>query len=103
MFYLIGYGLRFKYGIFKQIINNEGYQDETPDYWLSHGNPWEFRRDDIKYDVQFYGYVATKMNDAGESRLSWEGGEKMYAIAYDMPIPGKHKQNENKLYSEFIY
>ncbi|CAO3589486.1 unnamed protein product [Absidia cylindrospora] len=88
-----GYGLRFKYGIFKQTINNEGYQDETPDYWLSHGNPWELRRDDIKYDVQFYGYVATKMNDAGESRLSWEGGEKMYAVAYDMPIPGYDTKN----------
>lgn len=84
-----GYGLRYQYGIFKQIINNEGYQTEVPDYWLNaDGNPWEFPRSDIKYEVQFYGYVATKVNDKGESRMSWEGGDKVQAMAYDVPIPG---------------
>ncbi|SAL99081.1 hypothetical protein [Absidia glauca] len=33
-----GYGLRYQYGIFKQIINKEGYQDERPDYWLDSYN-----------------------------------------------------------------
>jgi starch phosphorylase len=83
-----GYGLRYQYGIFKQIINNEGYQTERPDYWLNFNNPWEFPRTDIRYDVQFYGYVATKMNDKGQSRMTWEGGEKVQAMAYDVPIPG---------------
>ncbi|KAI8098924.1 glycosyl transferase [Halteromyces radiatus] len=88
-----GYGLRFQYGIFKQIINKEGFQVEAPDYWLGLDNPWEIPREDIKYDVQFYGYVATKMNDAGESKLSWEGGETVQAMAYDMPIPGYGTNN----------
>ncbi|OBZ90239.1 Glycogen phosphorylase 1 [Choanephora cucurbitarum] len=84
-----GYGLRYQYGIFKQLINSEGYQTEMPDYWLSSdGNPWEFPRSDIRYEVQFYGYVATKVNERGESRLSWEGGERVQAMAYDVPIPG---------------
>ncbi|KAI8098406.1 glycosyl transferase [Gilbertella persicaria] len=84
-----GYGLRYQYGIFKQLINSEGYQTEMPDYWLSSdGNPWEFPRSDIRYEVQFYGYVATKVNEKGESRLSWEGGERVQAMAYDVPIPG---------------
>ena len=84
-----GYGLRYQYGIFKQIINSEGYQTEVPDYWLNaDGNPWEFPRSDIKYEVQFYGYVATKVNEKGVSRMSWEGGEKVQAMAYDVPIPG---------------
>ncbi|KAI9487655.1 MAG: glycosyl transferase [Benjaminiella poitrasii] len=84
-----GYGLRYQYGIFKQIINKEGYQTEMPDYWLNaEGNPWEFPRSDIRYEVQFYGYVATKVNEKGESRLSWEGGNKVQAMAYDVPIPG---------------
>jgi starch phosphorylase len=83
-----GYGLRYQYGIFKQLINKEGYQTEMPDYWLNFNNPWEFPRTDIRYDVQFYGYVATKMNDKGESRMSWEGGERVQAMAYDVPIPG---------------
>lgn len=84
-----GYGLRYQYGIFKQLINNEGYQTEMPDYWLnSDGNPWEFPRSDIRYEVQFHGYVATKVNEKGESRMSWEGGDKVQAMAYDVPIPG---------------
>ncbi|CAO3683928.1 unnamed protein product [Rhizopus stolonifer] len=84
-----GYGLRYQYGIFKQLINKEGYQTEMPDYWLDPAiNPWEFPRNDVIYDVQFYGYVATKMNDKGESRMSWEAGQKVQAMAYDVPIPG---------------
>lgn len=51
-----GYGLRYRYGIFKQEIV-DGYQVEIPDYWLDF-NPWEFPRHDITVDVQFYGYVS---------------------------------------------
>ncbi|CAO3635993.1 unnamed protein product [Mucor fragilis] len=82
-----GYGLRYQYGIFKQIIK-DGYQNEMPDYWLNFDNPWEFPRTDIRYEVRFHGYVATKMNEKGESRMSWEGGDKVQAMAYDVPIPG---------------
>ena len=35
-----GYGIRYDYGIFKQLIKN-GNQVEVPDFWLSNGNPWE--------------------------------------------------------------
>ncbi|KAI8074354.1 glycosyl transferase [Gilbertella persicaria] len=82
-----GYGLRYQYGIFKQIIK-DGHQTEMPDYWLNFDNPWEFPRTDIRYEVRFYGYVATKMNEKGESRMSWEGGDRVQAMAYDVPIPG---------------
>lgn len=51
-----GYGLRYRYGIFKQEIV-DGYQVEVPDYWLDF-NPWEFPRHDITVDIQFYGYVS---------------------------------------------
>jgi glycogen phosphorylase len=43
-----GYGIRYQYGIFKQVIK-DGYQMEIPDYWLNHGNPWEVERQDITY------------------------------------------------------
>ncbi|KAI8368489.1 glycosyl transferase [Blakeslea trispora] len=82
-----GYGLRYQYGIFKQIIK-DGHQTEMPDYWLNFDNPWEFPRTDIRYEVRFYGYVATKVNEKGESRMSWEGGDRVQAMAYDVPIPG---------------
>lgn len=44
-----GYGLRYRYGIFKQEII-DGYQVEVPDYWLDF-NPWEFPRHDVVVDV----------------------------------------------------
>lgn len=50
-----GYGLRYRYGIFKQEIV-DGYQVEVPDYWLDF-NPWEFPRHDVVVDIMFYGYV----------------------------------------------
>ncbi|KAI9356853.1 carbohydrate phosphorylase-domain-containing protein [Pilaira anomala] len=82
-----GYGLRYQYGIFKQMIK-EGFQTEMPDYWLNFDNPWEFPRADIRYEVRFHGYVATKMNEKGETRMTWEGGDRVQAMAYDVPIPG---------------
>lgn len=45
-----GYGLRYRYGIFKQEII-DGYQVEVPDYWLDF-NPWEFPRHDVTVDVR---------------------------------------------------
>lgn len=39
---VIGYGLRYEYGMFRQTINN-GYQVEEPDNWLREGNPWEIK------------------------------------------------------------
>ena len=59
-----GYGLRYRYGIFKQELV-DGYQVEIPDYWLDF-NPWEFPRHDIKVDIQFYGYVRTYQSVFGK-------------------------------------
>ena len=36
----IGYGIRYEFGIFDQVIKN-GWQEEITDKWLRHGNPWE--------------------------------------------------------------
>jgi glucan phosphorylase len=51
-----GYGIRYSYGIFKQLIK-EGAQVEVPDYWLTFGNPWEIQRQDVAVPVRFYGSV----------------------------------------------
>lgn len=80
-----GYGLRYRYGIFKQEIV-DGYQVEVPDYWLDF-NPWEFQRHDITVDVQFYGHVNRWQDDEGKQHVSWEGGETVQAVAFD--VPGK--------------
>jgi starch phosphorylase len=90
-----GYGLRYRYGIFKQEIA-DGYQLEIPDYWLDF-NPWEFPRYDITVDIQFYGHVRKYKDDGGKDVTVWEGGEIVQAVAYDVPIPGYDTPTVNNL------
>ncbi|RAL66596.1 hypothetical protein DID88_006286 [Monilinia fructigena] len=90
-----GYGLRYRYGIFKQEIV-DGYQVEVPDYWLDF-NPWEFPRHDIVVDIQFYGHVKKYQDEQGKSNTVWEGGEIVKAVAYDVPIPGYDTPATNNL------
>jgi len=90
-----GYGLRYRYGIFKQEII-DGYQVEVPDYWLDF-NPWEFPRHDVTVDIQFYGHVNKSTDESGKSVASWEGGETVKAVAYDVPIPGYATPSTNNL------
>lgn len=82
-----GYGIRYKYGMFKQLIDSKGYQREVPDIWLTQGNPWEIPRHDIKYKVGFGGTVDRKTVD-GKEVSTWKPAEEVYAMAYDNPIPG---------------
>lgn len=90
-----GYGLRYRYGIFKQEII-DGYQVEVPDYWLDF-NPWEFPRHDVTVDIQFFGHVNKIVNDQGKTVSVWEGGETVVAVAYDVPIPGYDTPTTNNL------
>ncbi|KAK0712261.1 glycosyl transferase [Apiosordaria backusii] len=90
-----GYGLRYRYGIFKQEII-DGYQVEVPDYWLDF-NPWEFPRHDVTVDIQFFGIVRKSTNENGRTVSHWEGGEIVKAVAYDVPIPGYATPSTNNL------
>lgn len=85
------YGIRYKYGIFKQRIIN-GYQVEFPDTWLDLSNPWEIPRPEISVDVMFYGRVE---NQNGKKK--WLGGDLVEAKAYDFPVPGYLTNNVNTL------
>ncbi|CAL1368187.1 unnamed protein product [Linum trigynum] len=78
-----GYGLRYRYGLFKQLITKDG-QEEVAENWLEMGNPWEIVRNDVSYSVKFYGQVNTNTDGTKE----WVGGEEVTAVAYDVPIPG---------------
>ncbi|XP_031386858.1 alpha-1,4 glucan phosphorylase L-2 isozyme, chloroplastic/amyloplastic-like isoform X1 [Punica granatum] len=78
-----GYGLRYKYGLFKQRITEDG-QEEVAENWLEMGNPWEIVRNDVSYPVKFFGEVVT----GPDGRKQWIGGEDIMAVAYDVPIPG---------------
>ena len=90
-----GYGLRYKYGIFQQLISPDGQQLEAPDPWLENSNPWELPRIDVTYEIRFYG-VADKYQD-GSGRGVWHGGQEVLAVAYDVMIPGFETRNTNNL------
>ncbi|OVA10799.1 Glycosyl transferase [Macleaya cordata] len=78
-----GYGLRYKYGLFKQTITKDG-QGEVAEDWLEMGHPWEIVRNDVSYAVKFYGKVVM----GSDGKKHWVGGENIKAVAYDVPIPG---------------
>ena len=70
---LTGYGLRYRYGLFKQTFVN-GYQHEEPDDWSRFGDPWSIRRVDQA--------VVVKMKTGD-----------VLAVPYDMPIIGYGAKN----------
>ncbi|KAI0078412.1 glycosyltransferase family 35 protein [Panus rudis PR-1116 ss-1] len=88
-----GYGLRYQYGIFQQLIGPDGSQLEAPDPWLQNDNPWELPRADVKYDIRFYGH--SERIDG--MKAIWSGGQEVLAVAYDLMIPGYDTKNTNNL------
>ncbi|XP_075106371.1 uncharacterized protein LOC107783249 [Nicotiana tabacum] len=86
-----GYGLRYQYGLFRQIIV-DGFQHEQPDFWLNFGNPWEIERVHVSYPVKFYGTVEEEVLNGKTCRV-WIPAESVEAVAYDNPIPGYGTRN----------
>ncbi|GLB32271.1 glycosyl transferase family 35 [Lacrimispora amygdalina] len=81
-----GCGIRYRYGMFKQKIEN-GYQIEIPDDWLKNGYPFEIRRAEYATEVKFGGYVKV-VRENGKERFVQEGYQSVLAVPYDMPIIG---------------
>lgn len=83
-----GYGLRYRYGLFKQRITKEGQQESAED-WLEKFSPWEIVRHDVIYPIRFYGRVEI----SASGLRKWVDGEQLQALAYDVPIPGYGTKN----------
>lgn len=81
-----GYGIRYDYGMFRQLIV-DGRQVETPDYWLTHGNPWEFPRPEVTYRVRFGGRLE-ELGSGPTAIVRWVDTDDVLAMAYDTIIPG---------------
>jgi len=79
-----GYGLLYSFGMFRQIISENGEQVEVPEYWMQYGNPWKVQKSTIKYPVGFYGSIQNKI---------WKPSLTIYAIANDFYIPGYATDN----------
>ncbi len=93
---VLGYGLRYEYGMFRQLII-EGYQDEEPDHWLRDGNPWELRRPEYTQRIHFGGYTEYYNDAAGNEKVRWVGTHDVLAIPYDVPISGFKNDTVNTL------
>jgi glycogen phosphorylase len=80
----IGYGLRYEYGIFKQLIQN-GWQQEMPDNWLRSPDPWEIARPNEKVEVSFGCSVELS---GGSLRPVRGRPMTLIGIPFDRPVVG---------------
>ena len=93
---VIGYGIRYRYGMFHQRIEN-GHQIEEPDSWLREGFPWEIERIDYAQEIKFGGRTSTYVDSDGTTRCSWDETHNVLAIPFDVPIPGYKNDVVNTL------
>lgn len=74
---LDGYGIRYKYGLFKQRIQ-DGFQIEEADNWTEYGDPWSMRFEEEAVIVHY-------------------ADQTVRAVPYDMPIIGYCKNHVSNL------
>jgi glycogen phosphorylase len=82
-----GYGIRYQHGLFRQLFR-DGWQVEQPEDWLAFGNPWEFERPEVTYEIGFGGAVDSVTDGDQVERQVWRPAERVRAIAFDTPIVG---------------
>jgi len=89
----MGYGLRYEYGMFTQSIQN-GWQQERPDRWLQHPDPWEVARPDERVEVKFGCSFTLR-----EGNLELVPGRPctLIGMPYDRPVVGYGGRNINTL------
>ncbi len=91
-----GYGIRYKYGIFKQqIVDNQ--QVEITDNWLHGEWPWELCQPDESVHVGFGGKVENYVSDRGNYRVRWVPEEQVVAVPYDVLQLGYRVNSCNRL------
>lgn len=83
----VGYGIRYEFGIFDQDIR-DGWQVETTDKWLRHGNPWEVPRPEINFVVNFGGHTEHFVNEHGRYTVRWVPSRAVRGVACDLTVPG---------------
>ena len=71
---LSGYGLRYRFGLFKQSFDHNGSQCEAADDWTKFGDPWSYRRYNHTVKVSFPDHT-------------------VLAVPYDVPVIGYGTQN----------
>jgi starch phosphorylase len=93
---VMGYGIRYEYGMFRQRI--EGCrQVEEPDHWLRDGNPWELERPEHTRRIHYYGRTEFYRDARGRQHARWVDTKDVLAVPYDTPIPGYRNGTVNVL------
>ncbi len=93
---VMGYGIRYEYGMFRQRIE-DGRQVEEPDHWLRDGNPWEMERPEYTQRIRFGGRCECQRSDQGVLSYRWLDTHDVLAVPYDLPIPGYRNGTVNTL------
>ena len=93
---VLGYGLRYEYGMFRQDVVN-GFQVEEPDHWLRDGNPWELERPEYTQRIHFGGNTEFYRDEKGSQRMRWVNTHDVFAVPYDIPVPGYRNNTVNSL------
>lgn len=92
----LGYGIRYEYGIFKQLIQ-DGWQVEHCDEWLRFGNPWEVPRPEYRVEVGLGGHTSAYLNKQGRYQVRWIPERTVMGTPYDMLVAGYNNNTVNKL------
>jgi starch phosphorylase len=91
-----GYGIRYEHGLFRQVMKS-GWQQEFPEDWLALGNPWEFHRPEVCYQIGFGGSIEAVAISEAAVRHVWHPAETIEAVAYDTPSVGWRGRRVNTL------
>ncbi len=90
-----GYGIRYDHGLFRQAFDS-GNQIEKPEDWLSFGNPWQFERPEVIYEIGYGG--VTEGDSVDKPRHArWLPKRRVLAVAFDTPIAGWKGRRVNTL------
>ena len=93
----VGYGIRYDYGIFTQVIGLDGGQREVASSWLRLRNVWEAPRGSARYTVRFGGRSEAEEGASLSDAHRWVGTNDMYAIGFDQLTPGNGGPTVNHL------
>jgi starch phosphorylase len=93
----VGYGIRYDYGIFTQVIGTDGGQCEVASSWLRLRNVWEAPRSDERYTVRFGGRSEAPAGAAVSDAHRWVDTNDIYAVGFDQLIPGNGGPTVNHL------
>jgi glycogen phosphorylase len=93
----VGYGIRYDYGIFTQVIDGDGAQREVASSWLRLRNVWETPRGNVHYIVKFGGRSEPVDGQDPTQPHRWVDTRDLNAIGFDQLIPGNRSSTVNHL------